>query len=431
MATLHPQAAQAAPSSSLLGESRVSSQEFGPRHVAGFAAALASVLIALTGCGVEVQGPEPPTDRFVYPVGMALHPNGRYLYVVSSNFDVEFRQDRGGTVSVVDTDRLEIVQAGGAQIGTFGGDIALNSPGGGAPTRAYVAVRGDSSVTALEIEGGGGQLRCKGASRSAACQLPTGSDDPFGLLVDSTVVSDPVAGEVPIDFVAVAHLVGGNITAFAIKGDDAKNNSRVSAPLVAGAYAIARSPRTGQYYATSRFTNTVVSFRPVYDATGAIEAIFELDEISIDNAAPFSGLDSRGIAFNNDGTMAFVANRGPNSLLFVDVGPTNLENFSGSRNQLVDILPMPSGPAKVEYINFGDTERVYVSSYADELIVVVDPASHRIVQTIDIPGKPYTMVVDQVRHQRLYVTLFNANAVAVIDIDPDSPSFNEVVSVVK
>jgi len=392
---------------------------------------LASALITTSACGVDVQGPEPPQDRFVYPVGMALHPDGHYLYVVSSNFDVEFRQDRGGTVLVVDTDTLEIVPGAGVQIGTFGGDIALNAPGGGAPTRAYVAVRGDKTVTALDLEPDGGTLRCKGSSFTGACQLPTNNDDPFGLVVTSTTVDDPAAGPVAIDFVGVAHLVGGNITAFAIKDGADGSWSRVSAPLVAGANAIAQSPRTGQYYVTSRFTNTVVAFRPVFNPDGAIEAVFQLDEISIDNATPFSGLDSRGIAFNAAGTTAFVANRGPNSLLFVDVGPTELGTLSGSRNQVIDMLPLPNAPAEVEVIQVRGQELVYVTSYAQKLITVVDPESHQVVDTIDIPGQPYAMAVDAVRHHRLYVSLFTSDAIAVIDIDPESPSFNTVISWVK
>ncbi len=387
---------------------------------------------ALVSCGVEVQGPEPPRDRLVYPVGLALHPSGSFLYVVNSNFDVAYREDRGGTVSVIDTDRLEIIPDAGVQIGTFGGEIKLNSPPDGGPTRAYVAVRGNRTVTALDIEGGGALLRCRGEALTEACQLRTVSDDPFGLAVVTQAVDGPEAGPLLVDFVAVAHLVGGNLSGLAVRGEgSATSVTQLSAPLVSGANAINVSPRTGQLYATSRFTNTVVAFRPVLGLNGELEAIFQTDEVAIESAAPFNGLDSRGIGFNRAGTMAFVANRGPNSLIFVDVGPVDPVTGTGSRNQVVDVLPLPSAPAEVLVSEVGGRERVYVTSYASQLITVIDPVSHAVLETIDVPGEPYGMVIDAVRHKRLYLSLFNSNAVAVVDLDPESPSFHEVVAVIR
>lgn len=383
-------------------------------------------------CGVEVQGPEPPRDRLVFPVGLALHPSGNFLYVVNSNFDVEFREDRGGTVSVIDTDRLEIIPDAGVQIGTFGGEIKLNAPPEGGPTHAYVAVRGDRSVTALDIESGGAVLRCNGQVLTEACQVRTAGDDPFGLAVATVEVNAPSTGPLWVDFVAVAHLIGGNVSAFSFRGEgSSRSTTQVSAPLVSGANAIAQSPRTGQFYVSSRFTNTVVGFRPVFSAEGDLEAVFQTDEVTVEGAAPFNGLDSRGIGFNGAGTMAFVANRGPNSLLFVDVGPTDPLTGAGTRNRVVDVLPLPGAPADVQVLTVGGRELVYVTSYASELVTVIDPVSHAVIGTIDVPGQPYGMAVDQVRHQRLYLSLFNAGAVAVVDLDPTSPSFHEVIAVIR
>jgi DNA-binding beta-propeller fold protein YncE len=392
-----------------------------------------SVAVAglLASCGVDVVGDDPPYDQLHFPVGMALHPDGEFLYIVNSNFDVAYREDRGGSVVVMNTDELEIIPGGTVQIGTFGGDIKLNSVDG-EPTRAYVGVRGDESVTVLDVEDRGSRLRCNGGRLSGPCQMPTDSADPFGLAVSTTKVAQPGGEDLTVDFVAVAHLAGGNITAFTVKGEGSRRSfSRVAAPLVAGANAIEQSPRTGNYYATSRFTNTIVSFRPAIDVEGDVVALFETDEIVVENASPGRGLDSRGIAFNREGTVAYVANRGPDAVLVIDVGPTNPATGGGTRNQIVDAIYMPADPAEVKLIEIDGRELLYVSSYDAEQIVVVDPESRLILDTIDIPGQPYTLTADTARHQRIYVSLFGDHGVAIVDIDPESPSFNQVTAVVR
>lgn len=388
----------------------------------------------LASCGVTVVGDDPPLDEFYGPVGMALHPTGKYLYVVNSNNALEYREDRGGSVVVVDTDRGEIVPGGSVQIGSFGGSIALNSPANGEPSKAYVAVRGDSSLTVLDLEGGGASFRCKGETLSAACRLVLENGDPFGLAVTTTTrnsVGDDAAEPMEVDFVSVAHLLGSQITGVSLLNGDLRASSLVTASLVAGANDVALSARNNHFYATSRFTNTVVSFRPVFGTDGHIEGLFRVDEVEVENAAPYNGVDSRGIAFGEGGKMAYVANRGPDSLLFMDIGPTDAQSGSGSRNQIVDSMVMPAEPSDVAVVDFGDEELIYVTAYNASQIMVVDPKTRTVVETIEMSSPPYEMVIDSVRHKRIYASLFEENAVAVIDIDPESASFNQVISVIQ
>ncbi len=393
-------------------------------------ATLAALLISMAAaCGVDVVGDDPPLDAIYDPVGIALHPSGQYLYVVNSNFDLDFREDRGGTVVAIDTDTLEVIPSATVQIGTFGGDIVLNSPAEGPPTRAYVAVRGDKTVTALDLSATGAQLSCKGGRLTAACRIPTLNDDPFGLAVTSSEIA--LEGRTArMDFIGVAHLLGGNVTGLTVLDDEVAAFSRVSAPLVSGANDVALSPRNGQFYTTSRFSNAVVAFRPVIDK-GKIAGIFETAEVTIDNARPAGGFDSRGIAFNAEGTLAFVANRGPDSLVFIDVGPTDPQTGSGTRNVVVDVLFMPNAPAEIAVIDVGGKTLLYVTSFEGKAITVVDPESRAVVDNIDLFSGPYGVAVDQERHKRLYVTLFGDDAVGIIDIDPASPSFNTLSGVIR
>ncbi len=405
----------------------------------------------LVGCGVDVQGDDPPLDQLFDPVGIALDPTGESLYVVNGNFNVLYRQDRGGTVTRVDADTLEVDTAATAQIGTFGGQITIPAHG----QKAYIAVRGDRSLTVLDIDEQG-RLSCAGERQdTAGCRLGTGSDDPFGVTARTATRVQRVAGtadcpteqqvdsdgdgaadacdrNVDVDLIAVAHLVGSNVTAFSIRGGDINTFSRVSSPVAAGANDLALSPRNGDFYATSRFDNSVVAFRLITDPdSGDLSAVFQTAEIDIDRASPFAGFDSRGIAFSGDGERAYVANRGPKSLLVLDVGPTDVERGTGSRNRMVDQIPMPSQPADVVVATVGDRELVYVASYAERRILVVDPAVRAVVDRIDLPGSPYALLVDDWNKHRIYVTLFEQGQIAIVDIDPESASFHAATGVIQ
>jgi hypothetical protein len=58
---------------------------------------------ALTGCFKLDDGREPPLDRIYFPTGLSVSPNGSRLYLVNSDWDLQFN---AGTVQVFDLDRM-------------------------------------------------------------------------------------------------------------------------------------------------------------------------------------------------------------------------------------------------------------------------------------------------------------------------------------
>jgi hypothetical protein len=56
-----------------------------------------------TGCFPSGDGTAPPLDRIYFPTGIALSPSARWMYVVNSDFDLQFN---AGTVQVYDLDAL-------------------------------------------------------------------------------------------------------------------------------------------------------------------------------------------------------------------------------------------------------------------------------------------------------------------------------------
>jgi DNA-binding beta-propeller fold protein YncE len=378
-------------------------------------------LLSTAACGVDVIGDDPPLDQVYDPVGLTLSPSRESLYVVNSNFGVVYRQDRGGTVVRIDTTTLDIVKASTAQIGTFGGQIELNADG----NTAYIAVRGDKTLTVLDIDDDG-DLSCRGNQVSTSpCRIPILGDDPYSVAVQS-------APGARMDLIAVGHLLGGSVTVVSVDGGEVATAQSVPARLGAGATDIAISPRNSNFYSTSRFDNEVVGFRPVTNPeSGHVEAIVETAGINIIRAAPFSGFDSRGLAFSTDGEEIYVANRGPDSLVVLDVGPTDVERGTGSRDRMVDQVTMSSEPSAVAVAYVGGRHLVYVSSYEDERILVIDAELRAVVDRIDVDGRPYEMAVDDEVHNRIYVTIFEAGEIAVIDINPESPSFHAQTGVIR
>lgn len=63
----------------------------------------ALVALSSVGCYDQGEGVEPPLDRIYFPVGLALSQGGGRLYVVNSDFDLQYN---GGTVQAFDLDRV-------------------------------------------------------------------------------------------------------------------------------------------------------------------------------------------------------------------------------------------------------------------------------------------------------------------------------------
>ena len=123
------------------------------------------MVFTIWGCVDDYKGEMPPTDSIELPLSIAIHPDGRYLYVVTSNSNLKYHSDKGGTVVVIDTDTLEILPEQTMTIGSFAGKLALNSDA----TRGYVPVRGNDSVTYFDIEENGLKISCQESSDSSNC----------------------------------------------------------------------------------------------------------------------------------------------------------------------------------------------------------------------------------------------------------------------
>lgn len=147
---------------------------------------IAAVGLGFGGCETTYEDPFPRTDRVHWPIGLTVHPNGRFLYVVNSNFDTRYREDVGGTISVFDLETMKLLDGQGPYLPSFGGHIKLN----GNATRAYVTARLDNQLVVLDVAPNGSAISCNGSSDSSECSLnripntagsPRIPVDPFGI----------------------------------------------------------------------------------------------------------------------------------------------------------------------------------------------------------------------------------------------------------
>ncbi len=179
-------------------------------------------LAAAAACSDSFPPNPGPLDRFYFPVGLAVRrlpvsagfPDGRTaLLVVSTNFDLRYDFDVGGSILAVDPDLSgdarsvaeggqgdpTLAVLGGLNIGSFGGEVdyldgtceplASADPrvrAGGA--KVVTTSRGKQLVYAIDMDAQGG-LTCDGC----ATAVPTQALDPYDV---TAVCSPPRTGSV-------------------------------------------------------------------------------------------------------------------------------------------------------------------------------------------------------------------------------------------
>ena len=459
---------------------------------------LTSLGTAQSGCE-SYQEPLPRRDRLNFPIGLEIHPNGRYLYVVNANFDARYDDDLGGTVSVVDTQDYTLKPQATPYLPSFGGHIELNE----GATKAYVTARHLDTLAVFDVLHGhpsypdGAALFClrpdvyerysrealglearpedegwelgelglegwelleeEGELRSdpADCLVRRVPDvvggqmlpaDPFGLAV-TTIERDGVA----TDVVALAHLDSRSVTAITFPGQRISAATIRTAALLDGSNQVARRPGTLDFYVTGRNTDRLAIFTPYLGEGAEVEAILARESVLLNYQA--DAVDARGAAFSPDGSELYVTTRRPDALHIIDTGPAELDTAGGVANELVASIVLPENPSDIA-VHQGPDGRtlLYVTCYNDRSVQVIDPTRQQVIAAIELDARPYQVVTEgntEIRCKgpgfrcRAYVSLFDdsvqtelpcqetgqgCGSVAVIELDPQSPRYHQVIA---
>ena len=434
-----------------------------------FSLALSTGLAGVLGaCTADAEDVRPTEADLFFPTGIVVAPDDSVAFVINANSELRYDS---GTISVLelatvdevvaawtgagsvpegcaqDLDRTEtltcdeslfIRQRAGVRIGNFATDVALQDLGEGR-LRLVVPTRGDPSITWADWDGSklqcsasdtGGFGQCDGDHRLSFilndADKPGLPEEPFSVYADS-------AGEYAI----VTHLSNGAVTLV----DSPKSGEVRIADVLTGVFGA--DPLTGQRGATgvvgrpssgpgivyvgSRSEDRVQTFtvgRPVNNAAPFLlpGAWFFLE--SVGEASGGESTDTRGMAFSPDGSRLYLVNRRPPSLQILD---TSIGDAGYPLNKPIGATDICRQASTVTLSGTGDDERAYVTCFQDGQVYVVDPRGAVSVEDILLVGRgPYAAATARTRN-KLLVTNFLEDTVAVIDIAPGSPTRNRVV----
>lgn len=384
-------------------------------------------LLLLVGCAVPETGISPPSDALYFPSGIAAHPAGRYLYITNAVFDRRFNQ---GTVVVYDTHTRSIVEDQTHEVGLFAGEVVFRGE-----RELLTASRDDGRLYRFSV-GDDGALSAAGDVSAEV------SADPYGIApgADGSVL--------------VTHLSRGIVSHWTVDDDGAWQKG-CSINLERGATGIARHPTLDWGFVTDRVGNRITMVEAVASTefvrgetrTGGDRPTCELQtrgSILVDPSETQGR--TRGLAFSEDGQLLFVASSSDDALRVYD---TSVRTGGRPRNVLlrsIFIGDSPDGvrvagrhvegyaPAEEDTCDVGRMGQglVYVTAFADDRVLVIDPRSLTVVARIDTGGGPHDVafMCDAANRLRAYVTAFSDDAVSVIDIDPRSAERFRLVATV-
>lgn len=426
----------------------------------------------MSGCGEGARAIPGPLDRFTYPTGLTLAPlaNGkRALVVVSSNFDLRYSPDGGGTVIAVDpdlseNDHLEVL--GGVQIGSFGGEatvlsaMQLAAPAGSrvdpatcqgwtGGNQVLVPSRDQNALYRVDIDGAGA-LTC-----GAGCKIPLNSSlaDPYGIQITCRQVVDaanPATSSLEA-FAYVSHLRAPNNEGWLSKLD--LSTGAVSlldiGPSPPSSFAWDASLQ--RLYVTGRFG--VIDLA----ALRWLDPVFSPSLVHLANfGLEVRGSELRSIALSSDGTRAYVAVRLFDRDLLTDTG-VRLPDVAGAlavvdltetgdgtpAARILRLVQVGVGPNQVAVLPRTDGRRdvVAITNTDEGTLVLYDDDSQAIATVLGTPGatlpdsfpkdgkplfgkQPFGLASEPMgpAMRRLYVGSFDRGFIAVLDVDLTHPS---------
>jgi len=428
------------------------------RKVPMFGCALREkVLAALVGmctlgaCGNNEIGDPHPRDQLDFPTSVTADPSGHIVWVVSGNFDLAWR---GAAVLAIDTLTNQFVPELAFEVGNFPGPLTLLERDGRA-VAGYITSReednlytvrfdGDATRPTIACEDGkprdGAILHCpeSGALQTTEVEV---DGDPLDLTVGqapyATMVRKARLGGEP-DLLFVGGLEDGILATLTL-ADDGTPRLVGNVELANGLFGLLASPASGRIYVSSKLAATfsILDVAPredandptILDATNPY--LRQVAAVTIPEPALVRDR-ARALAISKDGTRLYATYRAPDSLVILDISD---DASGGPRTRVLQKVSLADDPNDIEVVTTPTGEELlYVSCFRGDRIEVLDARSGLSMGSIKVGQGPSDMaVVDRpdLGIRRLYVALFNDNAVGVIDLDPASPTYQTEIGEIR
>lgn len=425
-----------------------------PVHLRSTTLAVAAA-VALVGCGEPPSADPAPLDRFTSPIALGLV--GQDLLVVSSNFDLSYDIEDGGSVIPVDVAATPAALKGqGVRVASFAGELAVADAGacGLQASLALVAAREGNSLYRIAV-GPGGALSCDAGCRVA---LPEDFQDPYGVAAvcraddPATPDQDESRARAYVGFLRTASGRGQVVELDLRPGRAAAVRTRDvgQGPVRSFAY----DALNDRLYFTSIDSGSQAPLR-WFELAGdcSIDASVAQGGCTlsaVDLSAYLRGLELRGIALSNPQPgrtrRAYVAGRLFNVDLAASIGGRPafdvggvllvlelVEGRSGVEPRVVGVYDVGLGADEVKVLpvrpGLGDV--VAVTASDDGLLWLYDDEQESLVRAfgpdpstgIPVLGrKPFALAVrDDGATARLFVSSFEDGFVTPLDVPLDAP----------
>ena len=390
-----------------------------------------AAILALAGCEPPATGV--PLDRPVYPTGLAVHPRGDRLAVVSSSFDSAY-EDGALLLADLDLVRDELAQNDAADRrdaiveGAYV-KAALLPPFGDRPVftslgeRLLVATRGNNLVSSVDVDPDAGfscgavedgTPRC--GKSPQALQLP--ENDPFDVLVLTAVRADDglltrVDGVVTLLSSSTVYLFRDDreragAAQMQISGTVELGDAVTS---VRGTALRTRNGQTHVVAAVESFSTTgagalLVLFLPSADATlSTFDVTTAMGALSLRDV-----LVVPGVGAEPDTVIAVT--RGPDAIVRFEVDDLP----AGPALRLAGVAESCAMPTSLALATLGSVTRVLVTCQASGTIEALDPRTLMTTDAVRFAGRaPYDVAVNPVVAEA-YVSFFLDDSIGVLSL---------------
>ncbi len=394
-------------------------------------------VVLLAGCARDLAGQDPPAHTIYYPISLAAYdPPGsadpddqRYLYVLSSNFDLRYN---AGWVTVIDFDALlskkdkresmlpQVGELAELKVPSLGGALAIDTVGGcgviphrGEPVVTLLTMKSDHTLSCGTPPSGGdndlsSSERRTHCDRGHLVRLDQVDDTQYDKTPIAEQLADPFAAVLvdrppkPDDaesgglHAVIGHLsqpvLRSQLSVFAM--DDALTAPKRPLPAQSlllgmtgvGYLAVYPDPSVSFVVAASQY------FGAGSDGSTLYSVDLARDEAQgIDLTGTLAGFEIMGMVFSPDAQLAFVANnRAPGASAGTDAVAvldarlrlTDVEEEDGTltpdvwrpRFQVVGAFSIQGRPTEIAYIErAGQPDLLAVVSFDDHAVFLFAP----------------------------------------------------------
>jgi hypothetical protein len=405
------------------------------RHAITWSLSTVVLVSFLFGCAEQPVGLPHPAEQLLWPTSFEIGPNGRYAFVVNSNFDQKYRS---GTVAVVDLEEETVLGNTTLNIAAFGGIVTPGFTTNTAPfDRLFVPSRESNKMYQVDVawpsDGSAPSLDCGGPTVDGlktcaeghiveATPEETEDTQPFA----TAVLRDHNGNEILV----TAGLANGTVYfwGFGADGDMVLLEQR---DVGLGIQSILFHPGQGMLLFTHRnlaiLSVLPISFGVVDGATALSLGKYRAIGLPHNPASTNFG---RGMVLHPDSARVVVAWRSPSSLLVLEPDPNTAAGF-----RLTDQIDVGQGAGQIVFANMGvgHVTRAFVTSFIEDRIYVVDIDSGTVEDFVNVGRGPYAIRAfeDPVESERWLITAdFEDGTLTIVQGDSDQEDYLQIIKTV-